>query len=54
VHHGNVVAIYSERPKVVDFLAILSRVGLRVNIQYPNRTAAPRERAKREQKGIET
>jgi hypothetical protein len=54
VHYGDVVAIYSELPKVIDFLGILNRVGLRVNIQYPNRTEAPRERAKREQNGIET
>jgi hypothetical protein len=53
VHYDNVVAIYSERPKVIDFVGILNRVGLRVNIQYPNRTEALRERAKRKQKGIE-
>jgi hypothetical protein len=54
VHYGNVVAIYSERPRVIDYLHVLNRCGLRVNIQYPNRAEAMREKMKREQKGSDT
>jgi hypothetical protein len=54
VHYGNVVAIYSERPRVIDYLHVLNRSGLRVNIQYSNRAEAMRERMKREQKGSVT
>jgi len=54
VHYGNVVAIYSERPRVIDYFHVLNRSGLRINIQYPNRAEAMRERMKREQKGSDT